>query len=59
MNNLWPGMNVDLPTPGPLPGSDVQTNGLDSHQQQQQSPQNNFLGAGNVFMGVSTPPGLR
>jgi hypothetical protein len=51
-------MNVDLPTPGPLPGSDGQSSGLDS-QQQQSTAQNTFLGPGNVFMGVSTPPGLR
>jgi hypothetical protein len=58
-SNFWPGMNVDLPVSGALPGSEGQSNGLDSQQQQQASSQNTFLGTGNVFMGVSTPPGLR
>jgi hypothetical protein len=41
-------MNVDLPT---MAGADSQANGLD-----QQGAPNPY---GNVFMGVSTPPGLR
>jgi hypothetical protein len=50
-NNLWPGMNVDLPTPGQMLGPDGSS--LENQQQQQTAgAQNNFLGSGNVFMGA-------
>ncbi|KAF2436391.1 hypothetical protein EJ08DRAFT_578598 [Tothia fuscella] len=52
-NNLWPGMNIDVPT---MAGAESQTNGLDQQTASNANSNNNY---GNIFMGVSTPPGLR
>jgi hypothetical protein len=58
-NLLWPnGMNMDVPSPGPL--GDGVVDGSSQGQSQQQTstsgPVNGFSMSGNVFMGVGTPP---